>query len=42
MIVFDDANQNRIQESGEELLPGGTITRPLEYAQGMPGVRVGQ
>lgn len=29
VIVFDDANQNRIQESGEELLPGGTITLAL-------------
>ncbi|MEO8607956.1 MAG: LysM peptidoglycan-binding domain-containing protein [Chloroflexota bacterium] len=29
VIVFDDANQNRIQESGENLLPGGTITLAL-------------
>jgi LysM repeat protein len=29
VIVFDDANQNRIQETGENLLPGGMITLAL-------------
>ena len=29
VIVFDDTNQNRIQETGENLLPGGTITLAL-------------
>jgi LysM repeat protein len=29
VLLFDDENQNRIQESGESLLPGGTITLAL-------------
>ncbi len=30
VLMFDDANQNRLQEAGEVLLPGGTIVLTLD------------
>lgn len=30
VLMFDDANQNRLQEAGETLLPGGTIVLTLD------------